>query len=37
MDKRRGLVKKMKDARDAGKKAWIVYHTLYVDGRPVRD
>jgi predicted nucleic acid-binding Zn-ribbon protein len=37
MDKRRGLVKKMKDARDAGKKAWIVYDTLYVDGRPVRD
>ena len=36
-DKRRKLVKKMKEARDQGKRAWIVYDTLYVDGRPVRD
>lgn len=36
-DKRRKLVKKMKEARDAGKRAWIVYDTLYVDGKPVTE
>ncbi|KAH3739997.1 hypothetical protein DPMN_046691 [Dreissena polymorpha] len=32
--KRRKLGTKLKAARDEGKKAWIVYDTLYVDGRP---
>ncbi|XP_052820392.1 uncharacterized protein LOC128246240 [Mya arenaria] len=36
-NKRRGLVKKMKEFREKGKKAWLVYDTLYVDGRPMRD
>ena len=35
--KRRKLVPKMKEARDQGKKAWIAYDTLYIDGRPIRD
>ncbi|KAH3724857.1 hypothetical protein DPMN_050684 [Dreissena polymorpha] len=35
--KRRKLGTKLKAARDEGKKAWIVYDTLYVNGRPVRD
>ncbi|KAH3842016.1 hypothetical protein DPMN_115504 [Dreissena polymorpha] len=36
-DKRRKLVKSMKDDRDKGKRAWLVYDTLYVDGQPVRE
>ncbi|XP_052812861.1 uncharacterized protein LOC128240302 [Mya arenaria] len=36
LDKRRRLVPKMKDARKEGKRSWIVYDTLYVDGKPVR-
>ncbi|KAH3747225.1 hypothetical protein DPMN_181647 [Dreissena polymorpha] len=36
-DKRRKLVKLMKDARDNGKRAWLVYDTLYVDDQPVRE
>lgn len=36
-DKRRRLVKQMKEARDAGKRAWIVYDTLYVDGKQVKE
>ena len=36
-DKRRKLVRQMKDAREQGKRAWLVYDTLYVDGKPVRD
>ncbi|KAH3781904.1 hypothetical protein DPMN_159813 [Dreissena polymorpha] len=27
----------MKEARSQGKKAWIAYDTLFVDGKPVRD
>lgn len=36
-DKRRKLVKKMKEERDAGKSAWIVYDTLYVNGKPIKE
>ena len=35
--KRKRLLPKMKAARDQGKKAWIAYDTLYVDGRAVRE
>ncbi|XP_052233227.1 uncharacterized protein LOC127846089 [Dreissena polymorpha] len=35
--KRRQLLPKMKEARSNGKRSWISYDTLYVDGRPVRD
>ncbi|KAH3706569.1 hypothetical protein DPMN_065956 [Dreissena polymorpha] len=35
--KRRKLLPNMKEARAKGKRSWIVYDTLYVDGRPVRD
>lgn len=35
--KRRRLVPKMKAARDQGKRAWIAYDTLFVDGRAVRE
>ncbi|XP_052268783.1 uncharacterized protein LOC127870167 [Dreissena polymorpha] len=35
--KRRKLLPKMKEARSNGKRSWISYDTLYVDGRPVRD
>ena len=35
--KRLKLGPKLKAARDEGKRAWIVYDTLYVDGRRVRD
>ncbi|KAH3741956.1 hypothetical protein DPMN_048686 [Dreissena polymorpha] len=34
-EKRRRLVPKMKEAKSDGKKAWIAYDTLYIDGRPV--
>ncbi|XP_052259763.1 uncharacterized protein LOC127864106 [Dreissena polymorpha] len=36
-DKRRKLVPRMKEARSQGKKAWIAYDILFVDGKPVRD
>ena len=34
---RRRLVPKMKEARGQGKRSWIAYDTLYVDGRPVKE
>ncbi|KAH3850486.1 hypothetical protein DPMN_092898, partial [Dreissena polymorpha] len=34
LEKRRKLVPHMKDARKEGKRAWIAYDTLYVDGKP---
>jgi vacuolar-type H+-ATPase subunit I/STV1 len=34
--KRRQLSSKLKEARDQGKKAWISYDTLYIDGKPVK-
>ncbi|KAH3749591.1 hypothetical protein DPMN_184092 [Dreissena polymorpha] len=34
---RRRLVPNMKDARGQGKRSWIAYDTLYVDGRPVKE
>ncbi|XP_052225006.1 uncharacterized protein LOC127840635 [Dreissena polymorpha] len=36
MSKRRQLVVKMKEARRLGKRAYLAYDTLYVDGTPVR-
>ncbi|XP_052762354.1 uncharacterized protein LOC128204998 [Mya arenaria] len=36
LDKRRRLVPKMKEARKDGHRSWIVYNTLYVDGKPVK-
>jgi len=36
MAKRRQLVVKMKEARRLGKRAYLAYDTLYVDGTPVR-
>ena len=35
--KRKKLVPKMKDAIKNGNKAWLVYDTLYVNGKPVKD
>ncbi|WAR17435.1 hypothetical protein MAR_032029 [Mya arenaria] len=35
MDIRRKLVPKLKEAKKDGKRAWLVYDTLYVDGKPV--
>ena len=35
-DKRRALQSQMRSARSAGKRAWISFDTLYVDGVPVR-
>ena len=37
LEKRRRLVPQMKDARSKGKRAWIAYDTLYIDGKAVRD
>lgn len=37
VSKRRKLVPKMKEARRQGKRSWIVYDTLYVDGLAVRE
>ncbi|KAH3702922.1 hypothetical protein DPMN_077950 [Dreissena polymorpha] len=37
VSKRRKLLPKMKEARAKGKRSWIAYDTLNVDGRPVRD
>ena len=34
-EKRRRFVPKMKEAKRDGKRAWIAYDTLYIDGRPV--
>lgn len=36
-DRRRKLVPRMQAARRDGKRAWISYDTLYIDGKPVRD
>ncbi|XP_052225073.1 uncharacterized protein LOC127840700 [Dreissena polymorpha] len=36
MMKRRQLVPKMKEARRLGKRAYLAYDTLYIDGTPVR-
>lgn len=36
VSKRKKLVPKMKEARSQGKKSWIVYDTLYVDGKAVK-
>lgn len=36
-DKRRKLMKKLKETMDQGKRAWIMYDTLYVNGTPVRE
>ena len=33
---RRKLVPKLKDAQKEGKRAWISYDTLYIDGSPVK-
>ena len=35
-DRRRSLLPKLKQAFKDGKRAWLSYDTLYVDGRPVR-
>lgn len=35
-DRRRKLLPKLKEAKKAGKKAWLAYDTLYIDGRPVK-
>ena len=35
-DKRRSLLPQLKAAKSAGKKAWIAYDTLYVDGVPMK-
>ena len=35
-EKRRKLVPQLKAARNDGKRAWIAYDTLYVDGKPVQ-
>lgn len=37
VNKRKKLVKPMKEAREQGKKAWISYDTLYIEGKPVKD
>ena len=37
VSKRRKMLPKMNEARAKGKRSWIVYDTLYVDGRPVHD
>ncbi|KAH3695372.1 hypothetical protein DPMN_082829 [Dreissena polymorpha] len=35
--KRMKLLPKMKKERAKGKRSWIAYDTMYVDGRPVRN
>jgi hypothetical protein len=37
ISKRRRLIPKLKAARDEGKRAWIAYDTLFIDGRPIKD
>lgn len=36
-EKRRKLIPKMKEARKKGSRAWIFYHTLFIDGKPYKD
>ncbi|KAH3691475.1 hypothetical protein DPMN_187314 [Dreissena polymorpha] len=35
LEKGRKLVPKLKVAKQEGKRSWIVYDTLYMDGKPV--
>ena len=35
--KRRRLFRRVKEEKQAGKRAWVSYDTLYVDGRPIKD
>ncbi|XP_045214306.2 uncharacterized protein LOC123564644 [Mercenaria mercenaria] len=35
-DKRRKLLPQLKEAKRAGKKAWLSFDTLYIDGKPMR-
>jgi hypothetical protein len=35
-EKRRKLVPQLRAARDEGKRAWLSYDTLYIDGKPVQ-
>jgi vacuolar-type H+-ATPase subunit I/STV1 len=35
-EKRRKLLPQLRVARDAGKRAWLSYDTLYIDGKPVQ-
>jgi len=37
VDKRKKLQPRAKAAREEGKKAWLSYDTLYIDGKPVTD
>ena len=37
VNKRKKLVAKMKEARKQGSRSWIVYDTLYVDGKAIRE
>lgn len=37
VDKRKRLFPKLKAAREEGKRAWIAYDTLYVDGKAVKE
>lgn len=34
--KRRKLLPQLKEAKKAGKRAWLAYDTLYIDGKPVK-
>ena len=31
------LFRRVKEEKQAGKRAWVSYDTLYVDGRPIKD
>ncbi|KAH3896980.1 hypothetical protein DPMN_021163 [Dreissena polymorpha] len=35
--KRRRLFKRVKEEKQAGRRAWVSYDTLYIEGRPVKD
>ncbi|XP_060576681.1 uncharacterized protein LOC132733999 [Ruditapes philippinarum] len=35
-DIRRKLIPKLKEAKQAGKRAWLAYDTLYIDGKPMK-
>ncbi|WAR23354.1 LOW QUALITY PROTEIN: hypothetical protein MAR_037023, partial [Mya arenaria] len=35
--KRRRLFKRVKEEKPAGRRAWVSYDTLYIDGRPVKE
>jgi hypothetical protein len=37
VEKRRRLLPRMKAARDEGKRAWLSYDTLFIEGKAVRD